>query len=133
MINFSIKEAVEIYGIKNIRVFGNGTGVSKSFPYMNTDLDMVEYALSESRYRLSENYKLTLEAVIKDGQETNTIPPVHHYISDFNSLVNAGCYRVYILNADDYALISQPAIIEVAEEQKFFDKLKAMFFKLSPT
>ena len=133
MNRFNIKEAVETYGIKNIRVFGNGTEVSKSFPYMSADLDMVEYVLSESRYMLSENYKLTLEAVIKDSQEANTIPPVHHYISDFNSLVNAGCYRVFVVNADDYTLISQPATIEVAEEQKFFDKLKAMFTKLTTT
>ena len=134
MKHFNIKEAVETYGIKNIRVFGNGTEVSKSFPYMSTDLDMVEYALSESRYLMTENYKLTLEAVIKDSQLVDTIPPMHHYISDFNSLVNAGCYRVYVLNGDgDYYLISQPATIEVAEEQKFFDRLKAMFTKFSPT
>jgi hypothetical protein len=133
MKHFNIKEAVETYGIKNIRVFGNGTEVSRSFPHMSTDLDMVEYALSESRYLMSENYKLTLEAVIKDSQLVDTIPPTHHYITDFNSLVNAGCYRVFIVNADDYTLISPPATIEVAEEQKFFDKLKALFSKFSPT
>lgn len=133
MKHFNIKEAVETYGIKNIRVFGNGTEVSKSFPHMATDLDMVEYTLSESRYLMSENYKLTLEAVIKDSQLIDTIPPIHHYIADFNSLVNVGCYRVYVVNADDYMLISQPATIEVVEEQKFFDKLKAMFSKFSPT
>ncbi len=133
MKHFNIKQAVETYGIKNIRVFGNGTEVSKSFPYLSTDLDMVEYALSESRYLMTENYKLTLEAVIKDYQLVDTIPPMHHYISDFNSMVNAGCYRVYVINADDYTLISPPATIEVAEEQKFFDKLKAMFTKFSPT
>ena len=133
MKHFNIKEAVETYGIKNIRVFCNGTEVSKSFPHMSTDLDMVEYALSESRYLMSENYKLTLEAVIKDSQLADTIPPIHHYISDFNSMVNAVCYRVYVVNADDYTLISQPATIEVAGEQKFFDKCKAMFTKFSPT
>lgn len=133
MNRFNIKEAVETYGIKNIRVFGNGTEVSKSFPYLSTDLDMVEYALSESRYVMSENYKLTLESAITDCQEIDTIPPVHHYITDFNSLVNAGCYRVFVVNADDYTLISQPTTIEVAEEQKFFDKLKAIFYKLAPT
>lgn len=133
MKHFNIKEAVETYGIKNIRVFGNGTEVSKSFPYMSTDLDTVEYALSESRYLMSENYKLTLEAVIKDSQLVDTIPPIHHYVGDFNSLVNAGCYRVYVVNADDYTLISPPATIEVAEEQKFFDKLKAIFTKLTTT
>lgn len=131
MKHFNIKEAVATYGIKNIRVFGNGTEVSKSFPYLSTDLDMVEYALSESRYLMSENYKLTLEAVIKDCQEIDTIPPVHHYISDFNSLVNSGCYRVFVVNVDDYTLISPPASVEVADEQKFFDKLKAMFTKLT--
>lgn len=133
MKHFNIKEAVETYGIKNIRVFGNGTEVSKSFPYMSTDLDMVEYSLSESRYLMSENYKLRLEALVKDCQEPDSIPPIHHYISDFNSMVNAGCYRVYVLNVDDYTLISQPATIEVAEEQKFFDRLKAMFSKLTTT
>ena len=133
MKHFNFKEAVEIYGIKNIRVFGNGTEVSKSFPQLDTDLDMVEYALSESRYLMSENYKLTLEAVIKDSQLVDTIPPIHHYITDFNSLVNAGCYRVFVVNADDYTLISPPATVEVAEEQKFFDRLKAMFSKLTTT
>ena len=133
MNRFNIKEAVETYGIKNIRVFCNGTEVSKSFPYTSTDLDMVEYALSESRYLMTENYKLTLEAVIKDCQEPDSIPSIHHYIGDFNSLVNAGCYRVFVVNADDYTLISPPATIEVAEEQKFFDKLKAIFTKLTTT
>lgn len=133
MKHFNIKEAVETYGIKNIRVFGNGTEVSKPFPYFSIDLDMVEYSLSESRYLMSENYKLTLEAVIKDSQLVDTILPIHHYIGDFNSLVNAGCYRVFVVNADDYTLISPPATIELIEEQKFFDKLKAMFTKLTTT
>ena len=134
MKKFNIKEAVETYGIKNIRVFGNGTEVSQSFPYLSTDLDMVEYALTETRYRLSENYKLTLEAVIKDSQpESMVISKNNHYVMDFNSLVNAGCYRVYVVNADDYTLISSPATVEIAEEHKFFDKLKAMFSKLTST
>ncbi len=133
MKHFNIKEAVETYGIKNIRVFGNGTEISQSFPYWQIDLDTVEYFLTESRYMMSENYKITLEAFACDRQPHSSIPPVSHYIGDFNSLVNAGCYRVYVVNADDYTLISSPATIEIAEEQKFFDKLKAMFSKLTTT
>ena len=134
MKRFNIKEAVETYGIKNIRVFGNGTEVSQSFPYLSTDLDMVEYVLTESIYKLSENYKLTLEAVIKASQPENmVISNNNHYVMDFNSLVNEGCYRVYVLNVDVYMLISPPATIEVAEEQKFFDKLKAMYLKHTTT
>jgi hypothetical protein len=122
MKNFDIQEVVATYGIKNIRVFGEGTVTASKFPYVSIPHQMVEYCLVEHKYALRENYKLTLRptkntAMCSEGiQNTENL-----YIGDFNSLVKDGIYRVYVLDADGYTLVSPPhhAVLEEADPGTF--------------
>lgn len=102
MNNFDIRLTVSTYGIKNIRVFGEGVVTKHTFPYATTT-QFMEYLLVESKYRMTENYKLTLSPCVDAKQRINHTPEQqHYYISDFNSLVRDGVYRVYVLDSDGY-------------------------------
>jgi dissimilatory sulfite reductase (desulfoviridin) alpha/beta subunit len=107
MNHFDIQEIASTYGIKNIRVFGEGTVTTNTFPYASVPDQMVEYRLVESKYSMKENYKLTLSPCKNKELCAQGIQnPEHLYITDFNTLVKDHIYRVYVLDSDGYTLLS---------------------------
>jgi hypothetical protein len=109
---FDIQEIASTYGIKNIRVFGEGTVTTNTFPYASVPDQMIEYKLSESFYFIKENYKLTLSPCKNKELCAQGIQnPEHLYIGDFNTLVKDHIYRVYVLDSDGYTLISPPCTV----------------------
>lgn len=112
MKHFDIQEIVSTYGINNIRVFGEGTVTTKTFPYASVPDQMIEYKLSESFYFIKENYKLTLSPCKNKELCVQGIQnPEHLYIGDFNTLVKDHIYRVYVLDSDGYTLLSPPCTV----------------------
>lgn len=102
--NFDIKQAVQEYGVKNIRIFGPGTAFSCVVPFMGIGLKdnssektRTEFVIIEELYKIEDNYKVQLLAV-----DENTFGKERFYQSDFNMLVNDGQFDVYVLTPDGY-------------------------------
>lgn len=125
MNHFDIQEIASTYGIKNIRVFGEGTVTASTFPYAGVPDQMVEYRLVESKYSMKENYKLTLSPCKNKELCVQGIQnPEHLYISDFNKLVNDHIYRVYVLDSDGYTLLSaRCTVIPESESMGMFSRV----------
>jgi len=108
MQKWTVKSLVEEYGVPNIRVFmpmrplefaGFIPGIA--FKSNNSPEHIVECMVVERQYKISENYKIELQA-------TNPIFGYERfYISDFEQILrqeNSG-FKVYILNIDGYQQI----------------------------
>lgn len=103
-----VVELAQEYGVNNLRFFiplsrlelvGIIPGIA--FRNLNSPQDIVECVIDESRYPVSEDYKITLRACNPAyGQE-------HYYISDLNSILREREeFRVYVVNIDGYSRIS---------------------------
>jgi hypothetical protein len=105
-----IKEIVETYGIKNVRVFTE-MPVCQSLhkfglPIGITDREkmvMTECQIVESRYKVAEGYKLTLQPVNPGDGEPLYAGSEHYYQCDFNNMRrrNPDAFKIYILVDED--------------------------------
>jgi hypothetical protein len=124
MINFSyfkIQDAIEQYGIKNVRVFIPATPVDFSFfaltgvPFtLQSDSDektWAEYKIEECdphhKIKLipSEKYEITITSYGKETGKTNVFPNERYYVSDLNHIIRGGHARVYVETEDGLHLI----------------------------
>ena len=124
MINFSyfkIEDAIEQYGVKNIRVFIPATPVDFSFfaltgiPFtLQSDNDekiWAEYKIEEydphHKIRLipSQKYEITITSYGEESGKTNVFPNERYYVSDLNHIVREGYARVYVETEDGLQLI----------------------------
>lgn len=104
-----IRALVKEYGVKNVRVFAplfrlQLSGIIPGLAFKCSDDIPVdtECEIVETRYKVSEGYKITLKALDPAfGYE-------HYYQSDFDAMVerNPESYRIYILNIDGYEKVS---------------------------
>lgn len=103
-----VVELAQEYGVNNLRFFiplsrlehaGIIPGIA--FRSHSAPQDTVECVIDESRYRVSEDYKITLRACDPAyGRE-------HYYISDLNSILREREeFRVYVINIDGYSRLS---------------------------
>lgn len=115
----SIKEIVETYGIKNIRIFtqmevceslhrfGLPIGVTNRENTILTECQIVE-----NRYKVADGYKITLEPVAPGDGNPHYIGSRHYYQSDFNGMRrrDPDKFKVYILVDEDarYELLREP-------------------------
>lgn len=118
---FSIQEAIEQYGIKNLRVmlsvvpvdftFFAMTGIPLTLQSSNDNEVWAEYKIEECypshkiNFVPSEKYDIK---VTEGGQETgrcNLFPNERKYMSDFDHTVTSGGARVYVETEDGYQLI----------------------------
>lgn len=99
----SIVDVVQEYGVKNVVVilpmsplqyvgFIPGIALKSS----NDELQLVTAFIEEDRYKVEDDYKITLAANdARYGRE-------HFYICDLNNLIRNSGYRVCVLNEDGY-------------------------------
>jgi hypothetical protein len=107
----NVVELAAEYGVPNLRFFipmrrlefaGLIPGIA--FKSSNTPEEIVECALHEGRYKVLEDYKVTLRAIDaeKYGQE-------HFYASDLSSLFKRSIeegdrqFRVFVVTEDGYS------------------------------
>lgn len=98
--DFNIADAVESYGINNIRIFGPATPFDLKIPFMGIGFKSsdAEPILAEFMVQqIDGTYKVHLRAIREEifGTERS-------YQSDFNYKVNSGVYGVYVLTPDGY-------------------------------
>jgi len=112
----NIKKLVAEYGAINLRIFipmqrihllHGLFGIPMGFTSSNDPWDIVECVIDESRYKVSDGYKITFKALDESyGSD-------HYYQMDFDNMFrkdrNHGDYRVYILVDEDnkYELIRE--------------------------
>lgn len=124
MINFShfkIQDAIEQYGIKNVRVFIPASPVDFSF-FAMTGVPMTlqsesdekfwaEYKIEECdphhkiKLTPSEKYEITITSYGEEAGKTNVFPSERYYVSDFNQIIRDGYARVYVETEDGLHLI----------------------------
>lgn len=80
-------------GVNNVRFFAQMERIEAILPWgmamvSSNNTTWVECKIDESRYKVSEGYKLTLVSL--DRNYTYT----HYYQSDFESLVKEGCILI---------------------------------------
>lgn len=117
---FSIQEAIETHGIKNIRVFMAGHAVDHSFAIMtglpmcltsDSDLvDMVEFHITENNghkihFTPSPKYNITMMDGDVEVANASAYANEKTYTSDFESRVCSGSAKIYIETEDGYSLI----------------------------
>jgi hypothetical protein len=100
------------YGAANLRFFRpmsrlQMAGIIPGIAFCSHDAprDRVECVVDESRYRVIDNYKITLRAVDpRYGSD-------HFYISDLESMIQSHPdeYEVYVLSIDGYQRIRETA------------------------
>lgn len=99
-----IREIVETYGVKNIRVF-MGMKPSTNRFMMGAELpyNVVECEIVETRYKVSEGYKVALSPVEQPAHGDYRYVEEHFYQTDFDNLrrENPDDYRIYILVDED--------------------------------
>ena len=128
--DFNIADAVESYGINNIRVFGPATPFDVTFPFMgfgfkSSDAEPVraEFMIEKTKYYpLKGSNKIGLCAI-----EQKTFGTDYFYQSDFNYKVNSGIYSVYVLTPDGYMPVCV-SVEDVISEQE--SKLTKWFSNL---
>lgn len=101
---FSIKEAVALYGINNIRIFGAATPFSIVMPHMgiglknhNDEQFRTEFFIIEERYQVKDGYKIQIQAL-----DVETFGKENYYQSDFDHKVRDGQFDIYVLTLDGY-------------------------------
>lgn len=124
MFNFSyfkIQDAIEQYGIKNVRVFIPASPVDFSF-FAMTGVPMTlqsesdkkiwaEYKIEECnpnhKIKLipSEKYEITITRYGEEAGKTNVFSNERYYVSDLNQIIREGHARVYVETEDGLQLI----------------------------
>lgn len=117
---FDIQESIEKYGIKNLRVFMDGSPIDFGFfrytglPMGLTNSDnvvpMVEFNIDQCSYNHiffipSDKYKITVTEYGEEAGEVNKYNNEKKYIGDFNHLVKSGIVKIYVETADGYQLV----------------------------
>jgi len=124
MINFShfeIQDAIEQYGIKNVRVFIPASPVDFSFFVMTgvpmtlqSDSDekvWAEYKIEECdphhkiKLTPSEKYEIIITSYGQETGKTNVFSTERYYVSDLNQIIRSGYARVYVETEDGLQLI----------------------------
>lgn len=103
--DFSIADAVRLYSISNIRVFGPATPFDVTLPFMGIGFKSsdtlpvrAEFVIDKTKYYpLEDSNKIGLCAIDQETFGTD-----YFYQSDFNYKVNTGVYSVYVLTPDGY-------------------------------
>lgn len=133
MEQFCTLTAIATYGRNNLRVFGEGVSTMTVFPYCNIPVQCVEYVM-----RISKGTELILTPLNRKANTScgdGILNELSHHLSDFDRLVNDHTYRVYVLTADGYRMISPNlTMIQDIYEKGLIYKLKYRFkryFKLN--
>lgn len=110
--NINIVSLVETYGVKNLRFYipmrplemmGIIPGIA--LKSSNTQEEMKECEIDESRYKVANNYKITL-AAIENPYDSQVFGREHFYISDLEGIIERDSrYRVFLLDSDGYSRI----------------------------
>lgn len=98
--DFSIADAVESYGINNIRIFGPAWPFDVTLPFMEIGFKSSDAEPVRAEFmihRVDGTYKVHLRAIREEMFGTKRF-----YQSDFNYNVNTGVYSVYVLTPDGY-------------------------------
>lgn len=112
--NIKIVSLVETYGARNIRFFIpmqplEMMGFIPGIPFKSSSSseDIVECEIDETRYKIADNYKITL-AAIENPYIGKMFGKEHFYIMDLESLIRRDRdlrYRVFLLTIDGYSEI----------------------------
>jgi len=103
-----IAELAKEYGVRNLRIFAPMSrlqyiGLIPGIAFRTSDQPEVETEcfISEDRYKVDENYKVTLQAMKPEYGSH------HFYQSDFDTIVrdSEDRYRIYVLTIDGYQRI----------------------------
>jgi hypothetical protein len=100
----TLKQAIESFGIKNIRIFGPGQKVGDI--HINEVIQRAEFYICQERYKFKDNYKMSLESVDKTAHKEN------FYISDMESLIRNGVYQIYVMNIDGYKPVNPDVVLK---------------------
>lgn len=86
ILNAGIENCLFLVPMRQVRtVFGMFPHTTSSDPEI-----IVPAEISEKRYKLSDNYKITLRSMYKEfGQE-------HYYLSDLNLMIERGTIQMFI-------------------------------------
>lgn len=105
-----IQDIVATYGVKNIRVFLPlqpchslaDCGLPIAVTFSDEEYHIVECEIDESRYTVSDGYKITFSPVERADQK-HLFAREHFYQSDFDSLRRSfpDEYRIYVLVDED--------------------------------
>lgn len=104
----SIQQAVEEYGVPNLRFFIEmqelqwlGIFPGLAIKSSDTPYSMQECAIVEDRYKVADDYKITLAAINPVfGKE-------HYYLSDLNQLMHdhPDKFKLYAVDIDGYTQV----------------------------
>ena len=103
------------YGVKNLRFFIPmrplqfvGLIPRIAFTNSSTPEDIVECEIDEHRYKVVDNYKITLQAIENPEVAKRLYGRKDYYISDLNSLLHEqpDKFRVYALTIDGYVRLT---------------------------
>jgi hypothetical protein len=103
-----IAELAKEYGVRNLRIFAPmsplqyaGIICGIAFRSSNVEEEDTECVICEDRYKVDDNYKVTLKAVDPMfGKD-------HFYQSDFDTMCDGDeRYRIYVLTIDGYQRIA---------------------------
>lgn len=124
----------EYYGVKNIRIFMNGSPIDHSFMLMTgipmgftSSLDntvpMVEFQISDKDYKHrisllpSDKYSINIK---EDGVvvgKVNAFANERPYLCDFAGMVQSGNVSIYVLTEDGYQLVVG-VVTDVTDEKQ---------------
>ena len=118
---FSIYQAIEKYGIKNVRFMLKATPVDFKFFAMagipltlqssNDQQVWAEYKIKEfdphHKIRMvpSEKYEIAITVNGEETGKTNAFPNESYYVSDLNQIIHTGLVRVYAETEDGLQLV----------------------------
>ena len=128
--NFSLKEAIEEYGIEKLRILYPNSKIQYSMPNVilamsaglilvndDDEQDMIIHCIDKDSWESNPNYKIKLNPEKRYDQfvrnpingEAVDVPMYlstrKMYVSDFNSGIERGKGSVYIVTEDGYQLI----------------------------
>lgn len=109
MTTFDLVALAQEFGIKNIRIFApmrplEMIGFIPGIAFKSSDSEekVVECEIDESRYKVKDNYKITLKSIDKPDNGA-FFGKEHYYISDLNSIIGRDDrYSVYAVTIDGY-------------------------------
>ena len=117
---FNIQDTIELYGMKNIRIFMEGdridhtfatmTGLPMGFTSSNNTEPMVEFHITECNnhkihFTPSNKYTIQYTQYGEVVAEANAFANTKNYLSDFEYMVKTGSAKVYLETDDGYHLI----------------------------
>ena len=135
-----MKEAVELYGVKNLLFkfvvfcFDKTTLPMTSFMGFGLIVDGENaeshyFVIEESRYEIAENYKVGFTNL----EQNPLVPNKTFYIGDFESMVNDGYASVFAITPDGLTpLFVTLTDVATFEELKAIAHVEDNFFLLQP-